>query len=120
MELLVAFFILVALLVIIVPTYFNYLDKAKLTLARNTVDSIGKALDSYKHQRASYPATIDFTTGKTDSGMTVFTSSLLEQIDAELSSIESYTGSATDYTLTVRATDEDRTVITLTPKAVIY
>ena len=119
-DLLVAFFILAALLVIIVPTYFSYLDRAKLTLARNTIDSIGKALATYKQQHPSYPVAIDFKTGKAASGSTVFTNSLLEQIEAELSSIESYTGSATDYTLTVRATDDDRTVITLTPKAVIY
>ncbi len=120
LELLVVFVIAAALFTIIVPTYFDYLNKAKLTLAHNTINSVGKALTSYKHNHHIFPARINFTTGKDDFGTTVLQQSLLDQTKTDFSSIESYVATKTTYTLTVRATDKNLTVIILTPSKVTF
>ncbi|PLY07113.1 MAG: hypothetical protein C0624_03760 [Desulfuromonas sp.] len=118
LELLMVFIILAALFAIIVPTYFDYVDKAKLTLAHNTIDTVGKALKLYHHKHQTYPANIDFTSGKDTTGGAVFTESLLEQIHTDFSSIDSYSSSVSDYTLTATATDKQQTTILLTPKGI--
>jgi len=118
LELLLVFIFLTAIFAIIVPTYFDYIDKAKLTLAHNTIDTVGKALKLYQHKHQTYPLKIDFTSGKDTAGSAVFTESLLEQIHADFSSIDSYVGSESNYTLIVTATDEQHTTILLTPKGI--
>lgn len=115
MELLVVFVFLTAIFAVMIPTYFDYVDKAKLTLARNTVNTIGKALDLYRHKHRTYPARIDFTTGRDTTGLAVFTKSLLEKIESDITSIDSYVGSDSNYTLTVTAADKNQTAISLTP-----
>lgn len=115
LELVLVFVFLAAIFGIMIPTYFNYVDKAKLTLASNTVHTIGTALKIYHRQHRTYPENIDFTTGKDPRGLAVFTNSLLDQIASDFSSIESYVGTSSTFTLTVTASDKHQTPIVLTP-----
>ncbi len=115
LELVVVFVFLAAIFAVMLPTYFNYVDKAKLTLARNTASTMGKALELYHHKHKRYPVRIDFATGQDSRGTAVFTASLLEQIGSDFASIVSYSGSPTTYILTVTANDKKQTTIRLTP-----
>jgi Tfp pilus assembly protein PilE len=114
-EIVGAFAVLVILIIVVVPTYFQYLDKAKLTLAHNTVNSVSKALVSYKKTHQHFPDKIDFTTGKDNLGTIVFPPNLLDQINSDFSSISSYVASEETYILIVKATDKKQTLITLKP-----
>lgn len=119
-ELLVVVVILGILIAIAIPAYLSYIDTAKITLANGTLDSIRKTLESFHIDYQEYPADIDFTTGKDDLGRTVFQSSLIVQINKDLSSIDSYVTGTDTYTLTARANDDEQTLMTLTPQDIIY
>jgi len=118
LELVVMFVFLTAIFAVMVPTYFNYVDKAKLTLAHNTASTVGKALELYHRKHHSYPVRIDFATGQDPHGTAVFTVSLLEQIHADFARVDSYVGSQATYTLTLTANDKHQTTIEVTPTGV--
>ena len=69
-ELVVALVIVIALLVFLVPTYFKYINIAKVTMAKDAAVSFKEALNSYKYLHKQYPADINLSTGKDSSGNT--------------------------------------------------
>lgn len=120
MELLVVVAIIGTLAAIAIPAYHNYVNRAKITLAHGTLDTIRKALESYHLDYQDYPDSIDFVTGEDGLGRTVFEISFLDQITNDLSSVDSYVMANNTYTLVVRAKDEQQTVMTLTPQDITY
>lgn len=120
MEVVVVVVVVAALIGFIVPTYYQYIDKAKLTLARSTLESMKVDLRSYQQEHRRYPTEIDFDTGKDELGILVFRGTLVDQIGTDFSSIDSYVGTTDTYTLTAIATDKKLTVMTLAPSSVSY
>ena len=120
LELLIVIVIIGVLSAIAIPAYNSYINRAKITLAQSTLDSIRKTLESYQIDYQDYPDSIDFVTGKDGFGRTVFPPLFLNQINGDLSSIDSYTKVGDTYTLVARATDNEQTVMTLTPIDITY
>ena len=120
MELLVVLVILGILSAIAIPAYNHYINAAKITTAVATLNEVRKNLESYYIDYQDYPAAIDFSTGEDGLGRTVFQPPLVNQINRDLSSIDSYTSDATTYTLVVKANDSKQAVMTLTPLDITY
>ena len=120
LELLIVVVIIGILAAIAIPAYNSYLDTAKITLAQGALDTIRKTLESYHIDYQEYPDSIDFNTGQDGLGRTVFEPQIVNQINGDLSSIDSYLNSGTTYTLVVRAKDSEQTVMTLTPLDITY
>ena len=120
MELLVVLAIIGILAAIAIPAYHKYINAAHITTATATLNEIRKTLESYYIDYQDYPDSIDFNTGKDSLGRTVFESRFVNQIDGDLSSIDSYLNTGTTYTLVVKAKDDKQTVMTLTPLDITY
>jgi type II secretion system protein G len=120
-ELLVIVAILGALAAIAIPAYYSYVNKARLTVAISTMSTIRKTLESFSIDHGEFPEPpINFTTGLDNLGRTVFPSMLLDNINNDLFSIDSYTLIGQDYTVTAKAKDSDHTLLTLTPQTIDY
>lgn len=112
-ELVVALVILAVLMTIATSIYFNYINKAKLTVSISTIDTVSKSLESYHLDNNKYPESIDFTSCGDEQGHMVFPSGICDQIKQSLYSID-YSISGTGYVLTARAGDNKHTLLTLT------
>ena len=120
LELLIVVAIIGALTAIAVPAYNKYLNRAKITMAHGTLDTIRKNLESYHLDYQDYPDSINFVTGKDGLGRTVFELSFLNQITDDLTSVDSYVMADNTYTFVVRARDDQQTMMTLTPQDITY
>lgn len=120
MELLIVLVIIGVLATIAIPVYNGYINKAQITTAHATLNEVRKILESYYIDYEAYPDAIDFSTGKDDLGRTVFDPLLVNQINGDLSSIDSYLKTGMTYTLVVRAKDSNHTIMTLTPQDITY
>ena len=120
LELLIVLVIIGVLVAIAIPAYNSYINKAQITTAHATLNEIRKILESYYIDYDGYPDAIDFNTGKDDLGRTVFEPQFVNQLNGDLSSIESYLNSGTTYTLVVKAQDSNQTIMTLTPQDITY
>lgn len=116
-EILITLAIVATLAAVSIPAYNNYIEKAKLTLAVNTMGATRKVLENYFIDNGGYPLTIDFATGLDGLGKVVLSQDILENFRSSIFSIESYTPLPADYTLIVRAKDARHTFITLTNHA---
>lgn len=119
MEILVVVAIIGILSAIAFPAYKYYIDRAKITLAVSTLETTRKILEDYHIDYATYPETIDFSTGIDSLGRTVFTPAFVAEMKHNLSSVESYTSDPLSYTLTARGQDAAHSLLTLTAGGVI-
>jgi general secretion pathway protein G len=120
LELLVVVAIIGIIASIAIPRYYQYIDKAKITVAVATLDTTRKVIEDYFNEYSNYPATIDFTTGKDGFGRTVFPSILTADLQKDFASIDSYVPTTDSYTLTARANNSAQTVVILTPQTITY
>lgn len=113
-ELMFVLFILGVIIAIALPMYFRYLDKARVTVAFAALDSMQKELETFHLDYGKYPSDIDFSSCVDGEGKRVFSPDFCNQMKKDLFSIDSYAISSPSYTLTAKATDSDRTLLTLT------
>jgi prepilin-type N-terminal cleavage/methylation domain-containing protein len=112
-ELFVVLIILAVLMTIATATYFNFVNKAKLTVSISTLDFASKSLETYHLDNNKYPQSIDFTSCVDEQEHTVFLSDFCDQMKKDLYSIENYSISGKTYILTAKARDDKYTLLTL-------
>jgi prepilin-type N-terminal cleavage/methylation domain-containing protein len=103
---------------IAIPTYFGYVDKARITVSMSVLDALRKDIEVYHDQYQAYPASIDFTNFTDQSGNNVLFSITEVSLHSKMFSWDSYMASAATYTITAKAMDTNHTVLTLTPQGV--
>lgn len=111
-ELIVALIGLGIILLIAIPTYIRYVDKARLALAVHLTDSTRDNLVAYHIDRGKFPDSIDFDDCLDEEGRSVFSPSVCDNFKNDISSVE-YTFDGSSYILSVRANDKNKTLITL-------
>ena len=121
-EISVVVVIIAILAAIMVPTYLNYVDKAKLTLSVTSLSTLKKDLESYAIDHSGYPNRIDFSNFTDQNGVPVIDAARLEELHAHVYSFDSYSSSVSNssYTLKARAMDSNHTPITVTNTAISY
>jgi prepilin-type N-terminal cleavage/methylation domain-containing protein len=102
----------------VIPTFFGYVDRAKVTVSIAVLDSLRKDIEVYHDQHQAYPAGIDFTNFTDQSGNNVLFSLNEATLHSKMFSWDSYIASALTYTITAKATDSKHTVLTLTPQGI--
>lgn len=117
-ELLVVVSIIIILAAIAVPSYFSYLDKARITVSLSLLSSLERDMEAYKNENQQYPASINFTNFTDQNGGSVLLALKPSDMQAKMYSWETYTTSASSgtFTLTARAIDTKHTTLTLTPQ----
>jgi type II secretion system protein G len=118
LELLVVVAIIGVLAAIAIPAYYNYVDKAKRTVAISTLDTIRKEFEFYHIDNQAYPVEpINFSTGEDGAVPThiVFSSTFLGQINQDLTNVTYNTTGTNSYIVKAKARDKDQTQMTLTP-----
>jgi len=117
LELLVVVAIIGALAAIAIPVYSNYVDKARVTVAISTLDTVRKNFEIFHIDNQEYPTPpINFITGQDNAAppRTVFSTMLLDQINDDLT-VPYYNTVTNGYYMTARVKDKKQTVLTLTP-----
>jgi prepilin-type N-terminal cleavage/methylation domain-containing protein len=119
-ELSFALIILAVICAIGIYVYIGYIDKAKITVAEDTLLLARDNLNIYNMDKGKYPDSISFDTCVDENSRAVFSSSFCKQLKEDLSSIDSYTYNTeqSTYTLIARAKNVKRTPLTLTPTKV--
>jgi len=102
----------------VIPTFFGYVDRAKVTVSMAVLDSLRKDMEVYHGQYQAYPARIDFTNFTDQSGNNVLFSLNETTLHSKMFSWDTYIASAGSYTITAKATDAKHTVLTLTPQGI--
>jgi type IV pilus assembly protein PilA len=104
---------------IAIPTYFGYVDKARITVSMSLLDALRKDFEAYHDQYQAYPTNIDFTNFTDQNGNNVLVSINEVSLHSKMFSWDSYLASADTYTITAKAMDTNHTVLTLTPQGII-
>jgi type II secretion system protein G len=126
LELLVVVIIIGALASMAIPAYYRYIDKARVTIALGTMDTIRKTLESFHIDYQRYPQNIKFSTGQEDIlGVltTVLPSGLLEQLRNDITVTDAdyiYNTATQSYTLSAKAKNSAQTPLVMTPEATTY
>lgn len=120
-ELLVIVAILGALVLIAIPTYLSYINKAKVTLAISALESLRSAIESFHVDNNQYPKPpVDFIgTGLDSNGLSVIGTAQVEQLKSDVFSIDSYVLTGEVWTITAKAKDDNHTVLTLSQTQII-
>ncbi|HON60055.1 MAG TPA: prepilin-type N-terminal cleavage/methylation domain-containing protein [Smithella sp.] len=112
-ELLVAIIVLTILASIAFSVYINYVNKARVTLAVSLLENTRKNLNSYNLEKGQYPSTINFSNCSDENGNAVFDPTFCERFREDIASVENYASNNQAYTLSVRAKDPKKTLVTL-------
>jgi len=102
----------------VIPTYFGYVDRARVTVSIAVADALRKDIEVYHDQYQAYPASIDFSSFTDQNGNSVLFSITDVSLHSKMFSWDSYIASAVTYTITAKAMDTKHTVLTLTPQGV--
>jgi prepilin-type N-terminal cleavage/methylation domain-containing protein len=100
--------------------YKNYLDQARLTISINAVNDLKKVLYVYSTEHTEYPTSINLVNFTDQDGNAIAEPAVVNQIKANLFSIDSYVFVTPAYTITAKALDSKHTVITATPENISH
>lgn len=123
-ELLIVVAIVGILAAIAIPSYNTFVDKAKFTTAIAALDSVRTELAAYNAEKGRYPVSItsfpDFTDENNDP---ILHGLNLEQVRSKIYNWDTeatyvVASGNNSYTMTAKAKDRDRTLITVTPSGV--
>jgi prepilin-type N-terminal cleavage/methylation domain-containing protein len=119
-ELLVVVGIVAIFTMIATAQFLDYLDRARITVAIASLDSIRPNMETYRddHQ-GSYPANINFADFTDQNGVRIIMSTDPSAVTSKLYSWDSYVVSSNTYTITARALDKKHTVLNLTPQGIV-
>jgi type II secretory pathway pseudopilin PulG len=116
-DMLVMLIVVGALTVIGGTVFYQYLDKARLTLSVAALKTAQETLKGYKAKHRSFPASLDFSTCSDNDHFVVLSCS---EIKADINSFVSYAGTPEKFILKAKAKDSRQTVITLTESTISY
>ncbi len=119
-ELLLVLGIIAVLIVIALPMYRSFVDRAKIVQTAMALDTVRKDMEVYYNDNSRYPSSIDFTDFTDQSGKKILNEQTRLDLKKKVFSWESYMLTGTIYTLGARAKDSDRTLIIVTPQKVDY
>ena len=120
-ELVVVLAIIGIIAVIAIPSYYGYIDKARLTVSISVMDALRKDMEAYYNQYQAYPTPpVDFTNFTDQNGNSILLALDASVLNKKMFSWDSYDYVASDltYTITAKAIDSNHTVLTLTREGV--
>jgi len=101
------------------PIYKTYIDKAKKTVSISTLETLRKSIEDYHILHGAYPPLIETATGGDGLGNSVMNAQLLDDFKKNIFSFESYSLTADEYTLTVKAMDSPHSLLQMSPNSIV-
>jgi prepilin-type N-terminal cleavage/methylation domain-containing protein len=117
-ELIMVAIIIGVLAAIAFPTYFHYLNSARVSVSVSLVKAMGTEMEAYLIENGKYPDTIDFSDFTDQNGNSVLVALDLDVVQSKVFSWDSYLVTGNTYSIQAKAIDTDHTVLTLTNKGV--
>lgn len=117
LELLVILLVLVAITIIGATGFYQYLDKARLTLSVAAMNKAQDALKNYKAMHRAFPASLEFSDCSDQNHVIVLS---CDEVKADINSLLSYTGTTEKFILKAKAKDSQGTFITVTELAISF
>jgi prepilin-type N-terminal cleavage/methylation domain-containing protein len=117
-ELVVVVSIVGVIAAIAIPTYFGYIDTARITVSISVLDTLRKDMEAYNDQYHGYPVTVDFTNFTDQNGNSILFTLTVNILQTKMFSWDSYAAGGGTYTITAKAMDSKHTVFTLTPEGI--
>ena len=117
-ELVVVVSIIGIIAAIAIPSYFGYIDMARLTVSISVLDTFKKDMEVYNDQYHGYPANVDFTNFTDQNGNSILFSITGNVLQAKMFSWDSYVAGGGTYTIKAKAMDSKHTILTLTPDGI--
>jgi len=117
LEPLVILLVLVAITIMGVTGFYQYLDKARLTLSVAAMSKARDALNNYKTLHHSFPVSLEFSNCSDQDHFVVFD---CDEVKADIHSFLSYVGRAESFVLKAKAKDSHGTFITATESAISF
>ncbi len=117
LEPLVILILLLAITIMGITGFYQYLDKARLTLSVAAMNKAQDALKNYKTLHRSFPASLEFDNCSDQDHLVVFS---CDEVKADINSFLSYVGTAETFVLKAKANDSHGTFITVTALAVSF
>lgn len=110
-EPLIILIVIAALAVMGGTVFYQYLDRARLTLSVAALNKAQDTLKKYKATHQSFPASLDFSTCSDQDRRVVLN---CEEIKADINGFVSYVGTRETFVLKAKAKDSQGTFITVT------
>lgn len=117
LEPLVILLVLVAITVMGATGFYQYLDKARLTLSVAAMNKAQETLKHYKAMHRSFPESLEFSNCSDQDHFVILS---CDEVKADISSFVSYVGTANTFVLKARARDSRGTFITVTESAISF
>jgi prepilin-type N-terminal cleavage/methylation domain-containing protein len=118
-ELIMVAIIIGVLAGIAIPTYFYYLNSARLSVSIALLKTMGTEIEAYNLQNGKYPDSIDYTDFTDQNGNSILIALDLNAVQTKVFSWDPpYLASAASYTIQAKAIDNDHTILVLTPAGV--
>lgn len=117
LELLIILLVLVAITIIGATGFYQYLDKARLTLSVAAMNKAQGALKNYKAMHRSFPVNLEFSDCSDQNHLVVLN---CDEVKADINSLLSYAGTTETFVLKAMAKDSQGTFITVTESAISY
>ncbi len=97
--------------------FYQYLDKARLTLSVDALNKAQETLKIYKANHRTFPASLNFNNCYDQDQTAVFN---CDEIKADINSFVSYVGTAETFVLKAKAKDSKGTFITVTESKISF
>lgn len=117
LEPLIILIVVVAITIMGATGFYQYLDKARLTVSVAAMNKVQAALIHYKNTHHAFPESLEFSTCSDEKHFVVLS---CDEVKTDINSFVSYAGSAETFVLKAKAKDSHGTFITVTPSAISY
>lgn len=117
LEPLVILIVVAALMVMGATFFYQYLDKARLTLSIAALNKAQDTLKNYKSEHLSFPVSLEFSNCSDQNHFIILS---CDELKADINSFVSYVGTSETFVLKVKAKDSKGTVIKVTESAISF
>ena len=106
------------LVIIAVPTYFYFIDRARIVTSMSALETVRMEMESYHIDSGKYPSSINFDNFTDEKGNFVVSRQEWNVIKDKIFKFFYYSLTPDGYVIKAKAIDSNHTTITATPQSI--